>query len=277
MTPYEFSILRYTHDPVTREFINVGIVLHSASAGFLEARLNMNYGRATKFFGHVDGSRYRFVLRHVQDTIEKFSRDLLQPSLFGESSSLERFLNRILPVDDSSLQFAAGGAGLSDDLRVTLDKLYRRYVITGEVSQSECKTRDDVWRIFRKPMDRLAISDKLHPKRISAKDYQYEFQHAWKNGIWNVCEPVSFDLLDEDAIREKANKWLGRGTCLRDGVEPFKLTFLLGAPQLIRLQGVFQHAENILNKIPGKKELIREEEAEKFAEELKGQLERAQQ
>lgn len=274
MTPFEFSILRYTHDPVTREFINVGVVVHSRG-DFLEAKLNPAYGRAAKFFGQIDGTRYRFVLRHIQESIDRIAAELSQSSLFESPRGLEAFLNGILPVDDSSLQFAAGGAGLSEALSETVDKLYRRYVLAAETAQLECKTREDVWRTFRRPMERLSISNKLIPKKISARDYQYNFQHAWKNGMWNVYEPVSFDLLDEAAIREKANKWLGRALCLSDGAEPFKLTFLLGAPQSRRMQDAYQHAENILNKIPGKKELIREGEADDFASLLKSQIEMA--
>jgi len=32
-TPYTFSILRYVHDPVTQEFINIGVAVYSREAG----------------------------------------------------------------------------------------------------------------------------------------------------------------------------------------------------------------------------------------------------
>jgi hypothetical protein len=50
------------------------------------------------------------------------------------------------------------------------------------------------------------------------------------------------------------------------------MTFLLGPPQNARMKNAFRDAENILNKVPGKKEIVREDEAEEFAKELQSQL-----
>lgn len=275
MIPYEFSVLRYSYDPLTQEFINVGIVLHSVTAGFLQAKLNTNYGRASRIFGKIDGTRYRFILRHLQDELDKLGSELTQGHLFISPASLEVSLSRILPLDDSSLRFDKGGAGISDDLAKACDRIYRRYVLGNDVEQTECKTREDVWRTFRKPLEQRLIATRLAPKRIVAKDYGYEFQHAWKNGVWNLYEPISFDLLEEHAIREKANKWLGRSLSLSESSEAFKLTLLLGAPQSSRMRDAFQHAENILNKMPVNKEIVREHEAEAFASELESQLKKS--
>ena len=275
MIAYEFSVLRYSFDPLTQEFINVGIVLYSPATRFLQARVNTNYGRASKMFGHLDGVRYRVVLRHLQAELDKLSLDMTKGQLFGLSTTLESSLSQILPIDDSSLRFDKGGAGISENLGKTCERIYHRYVLGSEVGTIECRSREDVWRTFRKPLERLAITNRLIPKKIEARDYRYEFEHAWKNGVWNLYEPISFDLLDESAIREKANKWLGRALSLSESPEPFKLALLLGAPQNSRLSDAFQHAENILNKIPGKKMLVREHEAEAFAKEFESQLKKS--
>jgi hypothetical protein len=275
MIAYEFSVLRYSYDPLTQEFINVGVVVHSPNARFLEARVDTNYGRASRMFGQIDGARYRFSLRHLQDKLDKMGHELTQGQLFGSIASLESSLSQILPIDDSSLRFDRGGAGVTDDLVNVCEKIYQRYVLGNDAGAAQSRTREDVWRTFRKPLERLDIVSRLEPKRISAKDYGYEFEHAWKNGVWNLYEPISFDLLKESDIREKANKWLGRGLCLNESTEPFKLTLLLGAPQDRRMKDAFQHAENILNKMPVKKEIVREQEAENFAQEFESQLKKS--
>lgn len=105
-----------------------------------------------------------------------------------------------------------------------------------------------------------------------AANYDYEFQHAWKNAIWHVYEPVSFDLVDAGSILDKANRWVGRATSLRDNSESFKIHVLLGEPQDGQLQTTFTKAQNILNSMPGPKEFIRESEADPFAEELEREL-----
>jgi hypothetical protein len=53
-----------------------------------------------------------------------------------------------------------------------------------------------------------------------------------------------------------------------DSSDPFQIHVLLGEPQDERLKATFVKAQNILNKMPVKKEFISESEAEAFAEEL---------
>jgi len=56
---------------------------------------------------------------------------------------------------------------------------------------------------------------------------------------------------------------------LSDSSEPFKLFLLLGEPSDPRLGTAFQRATNLLTKkIPGQSELVRERDAEQFAEEV---------
>jgi hypothetical protein len=83
--------------------------------------------------------------------------------------------------------------------------------------------------------------------------------------IWHLYEPVSFDLESGGSILDKANRWVGRATSLNDSPEQFKIHLLLGEPEDSRLQSTFVKAQNILMKMPGKKDFVRESEAETFA------------
>jgi len=112
----------------------------------------------------------------------------------------------------------------------------------------------------------------LRPKRIVAPSYEYEFEHSRRNEIWHVYEPVSFDLMEAASILDKANRWVGRATSLMDSADQFRIHLLLGAPQDERLNAVFIKAQNILNKMPVKKDLVQESESEAFAEELARQV-----
>ena len=59
---------------------------------------------------------------------------------------------------------------------------------------------------------------------------------------------------------------------LRDSPDKFRLHMLVGEPSLDRLRPAYAKAENILNKIPGEKEFVRENEAEEFARALADEL-----
>jgi hypothetical protein len=272
-TPYSFSILRYVHDPVTQEFINIGVAVYSREAGFLRAACSIHYARITRMFTKIDGNRFRQLTRYIQEQIVAIGERLPSELPFEPGRAIEHLLARVLPPDDSSVQFSHAGVGLSHDLDKTVAELFDRYVERyAPISDSSRRDDEEIWRTFREPLDKRHVTAHLSPKRIIAPNYEYEFQHAWKNQVWHLYEPVSFDMVDGGSIVEKANRWLGRATSLNDSPESFKIHLLLGEPEDSRLQGNFMKAQNILNKMPGNKEFIRESEAEAFAEEFEREV-----
>lgn len=266
---YSFSILRYVHDPVTEEFANVGVALYSKKRRYLGAICTTNYGRIAKMFGIVDGQRFRQSTRYIQERLQSLSWELSTELPFELESEvqIERLLARVLPPDDSAFQFSPGGAGVADDLDDVLKKLFVRFVERyASLTESTPRDDDEVWRVYREPLERRQVIGYLTPKRIVAPNYDYEFQHSWKNETWRVYEPVSFDLLESTSILDKANRWVGRATSLSDSKEKFKMYLLLGEPSNATLKSAFVKAQNILHKIQCDHELVRETEAEEFAE-----------
>jgi hypothetical protein len=267
--PYTFSVLRYVHDPVTQEFINIGVAVFSPQAQYLRAVCTTSYGRITQMFQRIDGSRFRQLARHIQDQICAAENDYRAALPFEGTPTLEHLLAKVLPPDDSAIQFSKAGGGLSADLDRTLHELFQRYVEQYTASgESPRRSDEDIWRVFREPLDRILVTPRLKPKRIVAPSYEYEFERSWKNEIWHVYEPVSFDMMEAASMLDKANRWVGRATSLIDSSDPFQIHMLLGEPTDDRLKATFVKAQNILTKMPGKKDFIRESEAEAFAEEL---------
>src|SRR5208282_3122095 len=95
---------------------------------------------------------------------------------------------------------------------------------------------------------------------------------AWRNGAWNLYQPVSMDLLDSDSILDKANRWLGRATNLKDSDEQFHLWMLIGEPRIDRLRPAYAKALNILKKMPVRTKFISEQEAVRFSCELADEM-----
>ena len=271
--PYSFSVLRYVHDPVTQEFINIGVAVYSREAGFMRAVCTTHYARITRMFTKIDGNRFRQLTRYIQEQVSAIGEGLPSELPFETGGSIDQLLARVLPPDDSSVQFSRPGVGLSHDLEKATAELFERYVERYSLTNESSRRDDeDIWRTFRGPLEQRHITAHLVPKRIVAPNYDYEFQRAWKNGIWHVYEPVSFDMVDGGAIVDKANRWVGRATSLNDSSEQFELHLLLGEPQDSRLEGQFLKAQNILRKMPGKCELIRESEADAFAAEFEREI-----
>lgn len=89
------------------------------------------------------------------------------------------------------------------------------------------------------------------------------FKHAWKNGVWHVYEPLSFDLADSDGIKTKAREWLGHLAAVADGVtERFKPHFIVGAPGRPELRKAYDSALAILKKAPVPPEIFEESQVD---------------
>ena len=87
--PYSFSVLRYVHDPVTQEFANIGVVLYSRSARYLDAMCTVNYGRISNMFGEIDGNKFRQTTRYVQDRLRNLGAELRAGLPFESSKTIE--------------------------------------------------------------------------------------------------------------------------------------------------------------------------------------------
>jgi len=268
---FYFSLLRYVYDPLTQEFVNIGVVLYSPTHSFLHATFTSRYGRISKMFGRIDGASFRattsFIERRVTNVNERLARGLL---FHNPKESLQSILDEVMPPDDTAIRFVFGGVGITDNPTRSLEELFERYVTRYEnPSENARRDENDVWKVFQEPLRSKEVFPYFGPKTITAPGYEYEFERSWKNGIWHLFEPVSFDLADEQSILEKASRWVGRTMSLSDSSEPFKLFLLLGEPSDPRLGTAFQRATNLLTKkIPGQSELVRERDAEQFAEEV---------
>ena len=269
-TPYSFIVLRYVHDVMSGEFVNVGVALYAPGAKYIGALCNPRYTRLSRMFLDVDGDYFRGLVRYIETRFEELGDRLKSElPLNALPADITEIARSILPPDDSSLQWSEAGGGQTENAGQTLEDLFVRLVERYEGRQDRPRREDeDVWKSFRKELEPRHVLVHLRPKRIVARDYDYEFEHGWKNKHWHVYEPISFDLLEADSILDKANRWLGRAVTLRDSPDEFKLHLLLGEPSLEKLRPAFGKAENILNKIPGEKEFVREHEAGQFSEAL---------
>jgi len=264
-TNYSTITLRYVHDVVTGEFANIGVVVYAPDERFLEARFATSYERLNAIFLKIDHLHFRALMRYMTNRFEELGAEVRDGLHVQPVTALSEVVKQVLPPDDSSLQWSQQGGGITDDPSRVLGDLYKRMVerfVSGATQVS--RTDEEIAKPFRAKLGRAAT--KLAEKTIETKDYRYDFNLAWKNDIWHLYEPVSFDLIDPNSIREKANRWLGRGVALNDARERFKIHFLLGEPRQPGTTEAFQNALHLLQKIPGQKELVRENEVQGFAE-----------
>jgi hypothetical protein len=274
-TTYTYTVLRYVHDTTTGEFANVGVALFAPEARYASAICRTTYGRLGKVFPGINGESFKSLMRFIQSRFEEMGTNLREELPLEEvPKSVMPLAHSVLPADDSALQWSEPGGGITEDPSATLEAVYARMVTRyDEAPQYERRSDDEVWRKFKRGLETRHVLRYLQPKKIAVQDDEVEFDYAWKNQQWHCLEPLSFDLTAAESIREKAHRWLGQITSVKDAKDRFKVYLLLGEPQLDKLKPAFDNALSILNKIPVEKELIREREATRFSEQFSDEVE----
>lgn len=265
---YQFAVLRYIHDPVTEEFLNVGVVLYAPEAHFLQAIINPNYGRLSHAFQKVNGDFYRKVARALESHINQFSQQLRQGHLLDPlPRQLEQLLARMLPPDDSSFAFRGYGSGIGENLEQELQSLYQRLVVR-YAEAPEVSSRDDaqVWRTYLNEFSKHDIVSHLSTVTIHTPTIDHEFGHAWKNERWHPVEPLSFDLVQPRSITDKASRWIGHARSLAQSDALGTIYMLLGAPKEAALVDAYQKAIVRIKQETDNVEVVEEKDASAFSE-----------
>jgi len=272
---YTYTVLRYIHDITTGEFVNVGAAIYAPEARYASAICRTTYSRLTKVFPGMDGEAFKGLMRFIQSRFEEIGDRLKSELPFeGQPTSVLDLAHKILPPDDSSLQWSPLGSGLTEDPSRTLEALFDRFVTRyDERPQIETRTDEDVWRKYKRNLEARHVLKHLQPKKITVQDDEVEFEHAWKNEVWHCLEPLSFDLVSPDSIKRKAHEWLGQIQSVKEASERFKLYLLLGEPQQDELKSAFENAVSILGKVPVEKEIVREQNAAQFSERFAREIE----
>jgi hypothetical protein len=177
---------------------------------------------------------------------------------------------RVLPKDDSSLQWSSIGSGLSENPEFELSRLYTRLVTANDAAKIETGRDDNVvWSIYRTLLAQEKVLPHLRPHKVVAENDEIEFDHAWQNHQWHCLEPFSLDLLDAESIKNKAHRLLGQMYGVREAITNHKLYLMVGEPQLEKCKPASLKALNLLHKnLPVNHQIIREFEAAQFSREF---------
>src|ERR1035437_10476238 len=128
-TAYSFVVLRYVHDVVTGEFINIGVALYAPGAKYLGGLCNTRSGRVSRMFGEVDGDYFRGLMRYIETRFKELGDNLRNElPLHGVPADILQIAKGILPPDDSSLQWSEAGGGQTENPAKTLEDMFARMV-----------------------------------------------------------------------------------------------------------------------------------------------------
>lgn len=234
--PFQATVVRYVHDVLTGEFVNVGIVLVSTELGYVGASFISHWARVTATFPNAELPHLRRIAHVIGNACVEAQAHAGQTCLLREATDIIAFLSGVIPRDDAAIQFSPVVRGVTDDPARTLAELRERYAekYVPEFTGRETRNESQIWQDFLKRLARRPeLLRHLVPHTLQSPKspgFRQEFDKAWMNGKWNIAQPVSLDMLDARVIRDKAAHWVGRIIALHPSDQNALVLFLVGMP-----------------------------------------------
>jgi Protein of unknown function (DUF3037) len=275
---YSFCFLRYVHEPLSGEFANVGVLLWAPESRFLGFMASQKYSRLSQFFHGFQHQDHRQLLARIDTQFQKLAKELADAGKLPfseEPESARELALRVIPHDDAALQWSLSSGGLTESPASELEGLFQEAVARHYDSADESR-RDDgaVYReVFSRAFESPAVKERMVSHEVSAPLASHVFPQAWKNGVWNVYQPLSFDLKQGESIRNKALRWDSLTRILGASAEKPRIHLLLGVPSGEQRKD-YANAKDILAS-SRLATLIEEDEAADFAHSLEERVRKA--
>lgn len=232
---YSFCFLRYVHEPLSGEFANVGVLLWAPQSRFLGFRASQKYSRLSHFFQGFQSQDHRQMVARINTQFQRLAKELADPEnlpFSKEPQSARDLALKVIPHDDAALQWSLSSGGLTESPVAELEELFEE-AIGRHYDSADDARRDDasVYReVFSRAFETPVVKARIASHEVSAPLASHVFPQAWKNGVWNVYQPLSFDLKQGDSIRNKALRWDSLMRFLSASPEKPKIHLLLGVP-----------------------------------------------
>jgi hypothetical protein len=221
LNSFQAVVVRYVHDQLTGESINLGIVLVGSDTGTLWFKSISSYRRVTNLFPEADSTHLRYLLKHMKEYCEKRSSEA-NLNLLTDGESLKTVLDgatlNLFREQGGTIQFSDTIRGLTRDSKQTCASLFARYVSKYESTLSESSSRkdSDIWNSLETKLKQRNVF--LSAGKLESSHFSVDFEASWQNGKSNLLKTISFDLSSSNQIREKAASWAGK----IQAVEPVK-------------------------------------------------------
>lgn len=139
---YQYQILRYRHDAVSGEFVNIGIVFFDADNRFLCARITEKQERIARFFGSASSAFLLSTTKHIENEFNQIAERLadaeteitrllisgcgIDPLLMCRS--ITEITSAVLPINDNGLFFSEVHKGWHFDHQNAFNETYHRLI-----------------------------------------------------------------------------------------------------------------------------------------------------
>ena len=273
---YSYTVLKYRHDAVAGEMMNVGVALYCRETGQVGIRYDHRYRRLSQAFAHFDGESYKRLLERLESALGNLATRLTGNLFEIESREQYDDISGLVRVawPDQGLSYFMGpvSGGVTTDLDQELSALFDRFVLSQSDPRASKERFDDqqLWDKFKGVLTPRGIVEKLRP--VTLGPAEVEFEHAYKNKRWHVIEALSLDYMDGSGMKRRAYEVAGKAAAVREVEEMGTYYVLLGKPRRTDSEKHFASALRILAEAPGNLQVIDEGEADSFAQRLEKEM-----
>ncbi|HEY2344502.1 MAG TPA: DUF3037 domain-containing protein [Xanthomonadaceae bacterium] len=119
---YSYATIRYVHDAVSGEALNVGVALLAADGKKFQFRIPSTFLRVKGAFPDANLASIRESLNSIERSMEKYMQ-------VRSGATLVEMFSSLLPEDEGSIRVSKPGVGLTTDLAKTADELLERFIL----------------------------------------------------------------------------------------------------------------------------------------------------
>ncbi len=275
-----YSVLKYKNSYSLDEVLNVGILFYSYELNKIDFIFPDSLRRLKQCFSTVDIHILRRYLLSFKSKARQL-KNLWAGSIqeFNESDFQGIIKDYFLTEESTSLYFSKIYCANSISFEKTIEYFnslfFRDYESTKYNKHDEKFILDKIKREIKsilpdcEPNFQKDIVIKNNNRGIIEK-----FDLAWKNGYLNLVTPISFDLTDNQYIKEKALKWFGTLTFLKEvsNIDDYKFDIFISKPKEKNLFHSFDQAIKIIEVIDVNKNIFEEEQIPEYLLKAKSNL-----
>lgn len=205
-----YAVVRFMPFAETREFANVGVVVIAPKLGLYDFKLApQKFGRVTQFFDDLDGVVYKHAIEGFEAELERVRNYLAHNYVQGKG--LVEYFKEITRTRESVLHFGEVGTLLTDNVNVTVDKLYDRLIGRNFTATKEYKEQQMV-RVLKSQLTSHLPKDVRYTKQnIKAGMFDISMPLVTKiNSNYRIIRPLAFEQKNVLQAMEHGETWINR-------------------------------------------------------------------
>jgi hypothetical protein len=205
-----YAVVRFMPFAETREFANVGVVIIAPKLGIYDFKLApQKFGRVTHFFEDLDGVVYKHAIEGIEAELERVRNFLVHNYIQGKD--LVEYFKEITRTRESVLHFGEIGTLLTDNVNVTVDKLYDRLIGRNFTTSKEYKEQQMVRVLKSQLTSNLPKGVRYTQQNIKAGIFDISMPLVTKiNSNYRIIRPLAFEQKNVLQAMEHGETWINR-------------------------------------------------------------------